>query len=299
MPTPLKKKKYKVVKKLHTGGDLGHIHPQGDRFTDPENRWSTKEQNAAARRWWVNYLQSPKYLERLAKEFPDLNEQDLLKERDSRLENVKSVTMELVNKPLKFAGYGRTLGTYTLKPEYQTKEGWAGLKESGYSPHSIQLEPNPYFTFRGIGTHELGHAVYGDKTMPQKTKDLIASITKEGYDDYLEDPDEFVQRIQVLRHQMQEAGVYDPFTEDFTEEHLKKYRETTGPTGLPLDVDSHYKDLFDYRGEKGVLKGGTQEEQDKNFIKAMNEIADLNVPGMQDIQYASRGMKVLKKKMKK
>ena len=232
-----------------------------DRFTPPPNTWSNREQNLEAKNYLRKYIMSPKYLERLEIEFPDLTKSELKKERDSRLNNLNTVKVSMADKPLGGAGYGGILGRYTPKAKDQTAESLRLNKEAGYSPHAIYLEPNPYWTHQDNNLHEYSHALESGQ-VSEKTKKFVDKITNDS-SDYLRRPTEFVARLQVLRYRMYQLGLYDPSTEEFTEEHLKLMKNSE------IRSDSHFDDIYQ------ILKGN-KKEQDKNLIKSMNEIADIS-----------------------
>jgi hypothetical protein len=143
--------------------------------------------------------------------------------------------------------------------------------EKGEKPSHIQLEPHGSWAYKNINLEEYSHALEGGakggERITEKTKNLIESVTitpKEGsnYEKYITTPTEFTAAMQGVRHMMKERDLYDPFTEDFTEEHYKELMEGDHP----LKYDTHFERLWD------SLKGDEKQKK-KSFIKVMNEIA--------------------------
>ena len=237
------------------GGDL----PKAQNGV-PKNIYSTREKNLEAKNYLREYLMSPMYLERLAIEFPGYPKEVIEAERDSRLNNLNTVKVSISDKPLNKAGnYGGILGQYVPKEHNQNTESLRLNKEAGFPPHSIQFEPNPHPFYQANNLHEYSHALESDQ-VSQKTANFIDGITNHS-SDYLRTPTEFVARIQAIRYRLYQEGLYNPMTEEFTEEHLKLLKNN-----FDIRNDNHYRDLYD------ILKGDTK-EQDKNLIKSMNEIA--------------------------
>lgn len=245
----------------------------------PENIYSTREKNLEAKNYLREYIMSPMYLERLAIEFPEVSERDLIRERDLRLKNLNSVSVSIPDTPLSNSGnYGGVLGLYTSKEHHQSPSQLEYNRKHGKRDHHIQLEPNPYYNYQAINLHEYSHAIDADGTS-NKTMDLIDSITKKSekekkpfsYDpgiDYLRTPTEFVARLQAIRYRAFKEGLYNPMTEKFTKEHLELLKNN-----YDIRNDNHFKDIYN------ILKGD-EKEQDKNLIKSMNEIAMEPTPNM-------------------
>ena len=230
-----------------------------DRYIPPPNLFSTYEKNKEVKDYLRSYIMSPMYLERLGIEFPEYNNEQLLNERDARLNNLNTVAVSMADKPLGGAGYGGIQGTYRPHAEHQTEESLMLNKEAGFPPHSIQLEPNPYFTYQYNNLHEYSHSVDNER-IPEKTQKLINEVTTE--DDYYTEPTEFIARLQVIRYLLQQEGIYDPLTEKFTKEHWNEMKDN-----FNIIQDIHYKDVMEY------LK---KDNKSKNFIRLMNETADIS-----------------------
>ena len=206
------------------------------------------------KKWFDSYLRSDKYLERLGKEFPEMNADQLANERWARLMNMRSTPIGFLPESSEISPEpGSTQGVYDadeypgkimLRPEYS--EG----RQGPWSYNTIPL-------------HELGHAVdEGGKRIPQTTLDfLMPKLKQNPYDIpkerfYYTHPTEYINRLQPLRYLLQEEGIYDTKKKDFTKEDLQKAKENTR-----IKYNTHFKDLME----------NTESEED--FIEIMNTIA--------------------------
>ena len=237
----------------------------------PENIYSTKEENWKKKKYLFDYLKSDKYKERLTKEMEGASEKEVQIEINKRTQNLKNVGVEIVKDPLDSRGWGGTLGTYW--PSELTKEEL----QRGEKSNHIQLEPHSTWSHKNINLEEYSHALEGGakggERITEKTKNLIESVTitpsermygsgVDPYEKYITTPTEFTAAMQGVRHIMKERGIYDPFTEDFTEEHYKELMEGDHS----LRYDTHFERLWD-------SLEGDEDQKKKSFIKVMNEIA--------------------------
>jgi len=206
------------------------------------------------KKWFDSYLRSDKYLERLGKEFPEMNADQLANERWARLMNMRST-------PIGFLPESSEISP--------TPGDVQGVHNADEYPGKIMLRPEysegrqgPW-SYNTIPLHEMGHAVdEGGERIPQTTLDFLMpklkqnsyGIPKEKY--YYTDPTEYINRLQPLRYLLQEEGIYDTKKKDFTKEDLQKAKENTR-----IKYNRHFKDLME----------NTESEED--FIKIMNTIA--------------------------
>lgn len=232
----------------------------------PKNVYSTKEENWKKKKYLFDYLKSDKYKERLTKEMSGASEEKVQAEINKRTQNLSNIGVEIVKDPLDSRGrWGGVLGTYW--PSELTKEEL----QRGEKPSHIQLEPHSTWSHKNINLEEYSHALEGGtkggERITEKTKKLIESVTitpkEDGYyEKYITTPTEFTAAMQGVRHMMKERDLYDPFTEDFTEEHYKELMEGDHP----LRYDTHFERLWD-------SLEGDEDQKKKSFIKVMNEIA--------------------------
>jgi|11_taG_2_1085331.scaffolds.fasta_scaffold00034_47 GH24 family phage-related lysozyme (muramidase) len=217
------------------------------------------EEGQKQRNWFDSYIRSDKYLERLGKEMTgfmpgayDANK--VANERRARLMNLR-------NTPVRFLPESSDISP--------TPGDVQGVYDADEYPGMIMLRPEyskgrqgPW-SYNTIPLHEMGHAAdEGGKRIPQPTKDLLMStlkdndlgIPKEEY--YYTQPTEYINRLQPLRYLLQEEGIYDARTEDFTEKHLQKAKENTR-----IELNKHFQDLL--RNTKS----------EKDLINLMNIIA--------------------------
>ncbi len=216
-------------------------------------------------KWFKNYLQSPKYVERLKKEFPDYTNKQIGQEVKSRLENVMQTRVGFLPRSSDIStGVGGVQGVYDadeypgsimLRPEYSA------------STSDVLFEPGNYLSgYNTIPLHEWSHAADdGGNRMPQSTTDLMLSKMKENSLDIPKDqyyytrPTEYLGRMQPLRYLMEQEGLYDAGTQDFTKEDLEKAKQNK-----TIKNNVHFQDLM-----KNV-------NSDEDFIELMNTVASVN-----------------------
>ena len=216
-------------------------------------------------KWFKNYMRSPKYVERLKKEFPDYTDKQIGQEVKSRLENVMQTRVGFLPRSSDIStGVGGVQGVYNadeypdsimLRPEYSA------------STSDVLFEPGNYLSgYNTIPLHEWSHAADdGGNRMPQSTTDLMLSKMKENSLDipkdkyYYTKPTEYLGRMQPLRYLMEQEGLYDAGTQDFTKEDLEKAKQNK-----TIKNNVHFQDLM-----KNV-------NSDEDFIELMNTVASVN-----------------------
>ena len=245
-------------------------------------------------KWFRDYINSPKYIERLKKEFPDKDQKFIENERNIRLQNLNSA--EFKTSFVKSIGRspGSTSGIYYPKKSEgfywdRVKKKWViDTRDPNNRPGSIKFEREynpktwaPYPGYETIPTHEYGHAVDdGGNRIPQATKEKIHRYTgggnindkygsrpnyKSGVGnlefDYVSTPTEFINRFQPLRYLLQKEKIYDAKTKNFTEQDFHKMINNTKITS-----DVFFEDIWK------TLKG-SEAQKKKNFINIMNTVA--------------------------
>ena len=242
-------------------GDAQMMYPNGEYQYDgnsvtefPMAQKGMNVEGQKQKKWFDSYIRSDKYLERLGKEFPEMNADQLANERWARLMNMRSTPIGFLPESSEISPTpDSTQGTYNadeypgkimLRPEYS--EG----RQGPWSYNTIPL-------------HELGHAVdEGGERIPQTTLDfLMPKLKQNPYDIpketfYYTRPTEYINRLQPLRYLLQEEGIYDAKKKDFTKEDLQKAKENTR-----IKYNRHFKDLME----------NTESEED--LIEIMNTIA--------------------------
>jgi len=211
-----------------------------------------QESAEGQRDWMMNYIQSPMYLKRLSKEFPDYSNEQLEAEKNARLSNVKNINIKYPDKPLQDY-FGNVSGEYFPKKQkpdsFDRNIGTGKLTKSNHPSNkkgNLYLEPeyrqdnwNPDEGFNTIPLHELGHAADdGGYRIPYKTEKLIYDSTNKAYEGlgakydvpvesyaqsvvsdmpfyYKNNPTEFVNRLIPLRYELERAGIWKPGEEDF------------------------------------------------------------------------------------
>ena len=164
-----------LVEKRQSGG-----------ITDMEKN-TTKDKVNQSKQFMLEYINSPKYLERLRKEYPDADEETIQRVYEDRKANFKnssdnlSIVKKIDNEADSVLGvqYSRE-NDYRVDPKYQykihdKKAGKIEITEKG-------LKANPH-----VVTHEISHGITdGTSKMPNKTIIDIIKRTRgnkpEGFD---------------------------------------------------------------------------------------------------------------------
>ena len=216
-------------------------------------------------KWFKNYMRSPKYVERLKKEFPDYTDKQIGQEVKSRLENVMQTRVGF----LPFSSdISPSLGS--LQGVYNTDEypGAIMLRPEYSASTSDEIfEPGHYLGgYTTIPLHEWSHAADdGGNRIPQSTTDLMLSKMKENIlglpkdKYYYTKPTEYLGRMQPLRYLMQKEGLYDAGTQDFTKEDLEKAKQNK-----TIKNNVHFQNLME------------NVKSDEDFIELMNKVASVN-----------------------
>ena len=258
--------------------------------------------------WLVSYMKSPKYLERLKKEFPSYDNKQLTKERDIRLKNVislkdkvhivgQNVLQGLVGFYVPKTNYGQDLqwGKWVdIDPSKNTGD----FKKRGNLFLSTKYNPNKFKPSDGwefIPTHEFSHGVDDcGIRIPKQTQDKIYQLTKPGINfkesrfghwrekegqkefDYEQTPTEFIARMQAVRALLDRLKLYDA-TKDFTLQDWDKI--ITNPK---VKEDIAFQDIIKcLKGDNS--KGVNCPIKKKNFIELFNSIAQIDNTELQDI----------------
>jgi hypothetical protein len=244
--------------------------------------------------WLRSYVSSPKYLERLRKEFPGKSEQFIQNERNARLNNLKGME----NKTHYVKSIGKKPGWFSgimIPKERQgevynnQKEKWEpdmsvksskGIDKPGHVYFEKEYQPknwNPYPGYETIPTHEYGHIVDdGGARIPLSTKQKIHNYTNSTYNtynpsyksngmtfSYQSTPTEFINRLQSVRYLLNQTKIYNSSTNQFTE---KEYNMMINNPTIKNNV--HYEDIMK------SLKGNANDKK-KYFIDLMNTTASI------------------------
>lgn len=217
--------------------------------------------------WTIDYIQSPKYRERLKSS----GYKDVDKEIQTRLNNVKNTEVSNLKK-----GLWENLKEFRLPPESGSQFNYKEVLIDYPSDLEYTNKTYPELTpptRSEIVTHEIGHGEtsYGgadklrlndyDKRNLEKRARNVGWIN-----DHDKEADENKSDINALRYQLKKQGIYDAGKEDFTKEHLKKAKETF---------------------TKGRLG---RNYSDKSLIWLMNNIAQNDDVKDEEIAYAQNGM---------
>tara|TARA_R110001599_G_scaffold320144_3_gene530113 strand:- start:4162 stop:8124 length:3963 start_codon:yes stop_codon:yes gene_type:complete len=250
-----------------------------DEYPMMQEGGGVNEEGVEQYKWFKNYLQSPKYVERLKKEFPDYTDNQIGQEVKARLNNVMQTRVGFLPRSSEIStGVGGVQGVYNadeypdsimLRPEYSA------------STSDVLFEPGNYLSgYDTIPLHEWSHAADdGGNRMPQSTTDLMLSKMKENSLDIPKDkyyytrPTEYLGRMQPLRYLMKQEGLYDAGKQYFTKEDLEKAKQNK-----TIKNNTHFQDLM-----KNV-------KSNEDFIELMNNVASAdNMESSVNIGYAQDG----------
>jgi hypothetical protein len=255
-------------------GDAQMMYPNGEyqydgnsvtEFPMAQEGAGVNKEGVEQYKWFKDYMQSPKYVERLQKEFPNYNKDQIGKEVKSRLENVMQTRVGFLPFSSDISpSLGSTQGVYDadeypgaimLRPEYSASTSDEIFKPGNYL--------GGYTT---IPLHEWSHAADdGGNRIPQSTTDLMLSKMKENFRGlpkdkyYYTKPTEYLGRMQPLRYLMQKEGLYDAGTQDFTKEDLEKAKQNK-----TIKNNVHFQNLME------------NVKSDEDFIELMNKVASVN-----------------------
>ena len=269
----------------------------------PSNGKYAKKTKASAqdgvdlqKEWLTSYVQSPKYKERLGKEFAGQSDEFIQQENDARLNNLLNTKTKYVksigNSPGWISGMmvpKENKGEiYDNASKKFIKNKWSpgarGYDKKGTVYLENEYRPdhwNPSEGFETTPLHELGHAVDdAGYRIPASTEKKIhnytdwQSISKSlnlpNYKnngltfDYYNTPSEFINRIQPIRYLLNKEGLYDARTSDFTEKDYDNMLKNKN-----LNNNQHYKDVMN------SLKGDKKQKK-KAFVDLMNTVAKVD-----------------------
>jgi len=265
--------------KLMMPGDSDYIFP-GNNVTEYPIRQtggSVEEQ----RTWLRNYLSSPKYKERLSKELLDQPQSYINNEIESRIKNLDRAKIKYVSSIGSKPGY--IAGMYVprdFKPFEEDLNSYKGpnISDRNFWPGNIYLEKGTSQIpgYETTPLHEMGHAVdNGGSRIAISTRNLvdrntqsdilgdttIDTVTGNKYG-YLDNPTEFINRLQPIRYLLDKEGIYKAGSQDFDDNYFDKMMQNEN-----IQRNSHFKDVME------TLNGKTDKEKKKQFIMMMNSIA--------------------------
>jgi hypothetical protein len=253
--------------------------------------------------WLRSYIQSPKYRERLKKEFAGKDDKFIDNEVNARLNNLLNEKIDYVKSISKNPG---SISGMAIPKQYEGEyydyeknkflpSKWEpdpfkrGYDKKGHIYLESEYNPNnwhPHPGYETIPLHELGHAIDdGGYRIPLSTKKKIYNYTKIGVRpnyrsqgmtfDYYNTPTEFINRIQPIRYLLNSEGLYDTRTKDFTEKDYDNMMKNE-----KINRNVHYQEVMEY------LKGNAEQKK-KAFIDLMNSVA---INNNTDSNVAKNGM---------
>jgi hypothetical protein len=266
----------------------------------PSNGKYAKKTKASAqdgtdlqKEWLVSYLKSPKYKERLGKEFAGQSDEFIQQENETRLNNLLNEKIKYVKSIGNSPGWisGMTIPKETKGQIYNNtdkkfiKNKWSpdtkGYDKKGTVYLENEYRPdnwNPSKGFETIPLHELGHAVDdAGYRIPTSTEKKIHSYTEwhpfskslnmPNYKnngltfDYYNTPSEFINRLQPIRYLLNKEGLYDTRDADFTEKDYDNMLKNKN-----INNNQHYIDVMK------SLKGDKKQKK-KAFVDLINTVA--------------------------
>jgi hypothetical protein len=229
-----------------------------------KKRFQEGGQTDPVKQWTLDYINSPKYKERLrGSGYEDVNG-----EVKARAEDVKNTKIS----------YSRPTALEALKsfrlPVYPSSHFDDDIVNLDYKSDLKYIKkeypelPNP--TKNEILAHEIAHGEteYGgreNRMNDYDTRNLVGRSMKIPWvNSHDKEADENKSDLNAFRYLLKQQGIYDAGKEDFTKEHLKKAKDTF---------------------TKGRLK---RNYSDKSLIWLMNHVAQTDTQN-DNIQYAKDG----------
>ena len=148
---------------------------------------------------------------------------------------------------------------------------------------------------------------FSDSFISKKFNNIRFKVNGTDYDrpivtDYTSNPTEYLARMQSFRQELKNQGIYDASKEDFTEEHLNKFKELNKQGGGNSLLREMYPDIYEFMNatkgsdsynqpdymkdnDEDTRKG--EEKFKQNIIWMMNNIAKNN--SNNNTNYAQRG----------
>ena len=232
-----------------------------------------------------NYLESPMYLERLAKmagtekQLQDDSYGKFKAEQFSQsnvtdpLKDIAFKQGERSKEALDYIKDNISIGDYDLG------RGVAGVYDSGVK--DIRLRKDLFAQNPTVGIHELSHATLTGrepytKDFQEKYLDpIFLNPGSVGWEPIVQKPTEVKARLDSIRYLANKKGLYNPGKEKFTEKHLQL-----------LEKDPEISKDFNYKQLKDQLKKGTKKT---GFIWMMNNIAKLQDEESNSLPFAKDG----------
>ena len=224
------------------------------------------------------YMNSPMYAERLKIEFPDYSDEQIAEEAKTRLQNVMQTRVGFLPESSKYS---------------ESRGDVQGFVDPENFPDMMMLRPeysaltpdNPPYAYNTTPIHEWQHVAdeVGNR-MPQSTKDLISSSTKDNVlnlpkeDYYYTKPTEIVARIQELRYLLDDQGIYDAKKDKFTQQDLDKAKKNDR-----IKYNARFQDLMD------------NIKSDEALIELMNSVAAIDTMEQDDTMMAQGGIEIPKR----
>ena len=151
------------------------------------------------------------------------------------------------------------------------------------------------------------YSPFSDSFISKKFNNIRFKVNGTDYDrpivtDYTSNPTEYLARMQSFRQELKNQGIYDASKEDFTEEHLNKFKESIRNGGGNSLLREMYPDIYelidatkgsdsynqpDYMKENDEDTRKGEEKFKQNIIWMMNNIAKNN--SNNNTNYAQRG----------
>lgn len=256
-------------------------------------RRTLEEQSADQQKdWTVNYINSPMYQKRLIRE--QTGGEDRM-DRDNRLqafqtqqqraERVKTGNTHFVDqiayKPQVY------LGLNTLDPNVVKEDAtFASIKDLPVKANDVVLERNLPERYSTSPAHEFSHqSTMATKGMSDFARLGISQRVAPGTSSYLSKPTEIKARMDAVRYQLEQQGLYNAGSQEFTQDVLDKARQNEAVKG-----NQNFIEL------EQILKGknGTADE---NLLWMFNNVASTQpARGAQAnrlMQLAARGGRLL------
>jgi hypothetical protein len=194
-----------------------------------------------------NYVKSPKFKERLTKQFtaeansrsgyggditPNKKKDWINGMVNNQISNSLSYLKDIKNKKINIGNF--VLNTLGAGGEYTAYD-----KQINIPTGNLKASSN----LATIPVHELSHAStdnegYPDIIKEQYVNKILSPLSERG-NEYIQRPTEIKARLDAIRYLAMKKGIYNPMTQDIDEKGLKKLMSDKDITG-----DINYKDIL-------------------------------------------------------
>ena len=232
------------------------------------------------KQWWDRYINSPKYTERLQKEFPDYSPEEVQRELEARKLNLSKTYPIIGEGHFKGQGMENTLG-YVTSPELDEKQysSFTGRIKNFIEDH-VAPSSRPVYIRNGEDSdtynHETSHSVdEGGRRIPLKTVANLVNKVRGVEPVEIVGQDENNRYLQKSTNENTVKSLgnidnYYPLDSDFDRENGSLYPDIKWKIGNdPME----YAPRFGYRGSPTEIIARLQPLREELYRKGIHDSA--------------------------